>query len=143
MKASITIFIFLIFTACNKSTSESNERDIKNILAGTYWASDFYHYHNCYTFLTDSSGTSKDGQFAWRVPIDSSLITHSDSILYSDEIPFRYTLIDSVLTINYDQKESDRIFYQKNNKDRIFFVSDYEYAYGKEILNLSTIPKHP
>lgn len=136
-------FILLVsLTACNDARQTNNQANVNskmNILKGTLWTSDFYHYHNNYYFITDSTGFSQDGQFLWSTAIDPSLYNNSrDSIGYDDDQPFKYSLKDTVLTIKYSSADNNtindhRIFYlQKGDSDKILFISAYEYSYGHE-----------
>lgn len=131
-------------TACGNSDRENVQKVLKkHLLKGTQWTSDFYHYHNNYYFVTDSTGFSQDGQYLWSTPVEPALYNNSrDSIGYENDEPFRYSFKDTVLIIKYlsagqDTLNGHRVFYlQKSESDKIVFRSDYEYTYGREYLIL-------
>ncbi|MCE3228788.1 MAG: hypothetical protein K0S32_3339 [Bacteroidetes bacterium] len=120
--------ILLMLSACGRRTNAS--------LQGSEWTSNFYHYQNKYYFLTESTGFSKDGQFLWSTLIDPALYNNSrDSIDYSDPVNFTYTLKDTVLTIEYTNGvQEKRVFYKAGDS---LFISEYEYAYGKEGIEMT------
>lgn len=115
-----------------------NNSNIPQTLKGTNWASHFYHYCNFYHFETDSTGYSEDGQMASSLPIDTlALGVSGNEILYGIPEKFKYDITDTVLTINYLTRNPNdtvftRVFYFRPEKSE--WVSEYEYAYGKEYL---------
>src|SRR5262245_26721520 len=114
MRTIVNMILFCsLLSACHHSNNSK-----RTILEGTLWTSDFYHYHNNYYFITDSTGYSQNGQYMWSTPIDPSLYNNSrDSICYDKNDPFKYTLNDTVLTIKYSLTVHDTI-----NDHRIFYL---------------------
>ncbi len=136
---AVSVFTIVLFlsSSCGNLNSPT-ENETKPSLSESVWASEFYYYHNQYFFLTDSTGYSRDGQLAWSCPIDTTALQISgDSILYGDNDTFKYSLIDTVLTIKYQSPNSDGTFYTRvfhRRQSDSAFVSNYEYTYGKEVL---------
>ncbi len=136
----ISTVILFLSASCGQ-TNLGEDSKTKNSLQGTVWASEFYYYRNQYLFETDSTGYSQDGQLAWSTIFGQDISNHipQDSILYFDNDTFKYSLIDSVLIVKYPSADHD-----STNDTRIFhrrlkdcaFVSEYEYAYGREVLYL-------
>lgn len=136
--------LIIILAQCTGNNGETNpEKSVspENLLKGTLWSSDFYHYHNNYYFITDSTGYWQQGQYLWSTPVDPALYNNSrDSIAYNDNSPFKYTLRDTVLTFldinDTTGQKGKSVFYLspvKNGKP--IFVSAEMYAYGSEILH--------
>ena len=133
---SIALIMLVSLTECNENGKFTTNK--KNILKGTLWTSDFYHYHNNYFFETDSTGYSQAGRFAWSCSVDTlAKGISNDSILYDDDKLFRYFLKDSILTIKHfstgrDANNDERIFHLRKYTDTIYFISEYQYSYGRE-----------
>jgi len=113
---------------------------VPKTLEGKSYTSQFYHYCNYYHFKTDSTGFSESGQVAWSCPVDTiSLGISGDEILYAYPQEFKYKIKDTTLTIEYLIQESD-----EDNYQNVFYfrpkyndwISEYEYAYGKECLKV-------
>jgi len=107
-------------------------------LKGKQFSSEFFHYVNYYSFQTDSTGFSENGQLVWSIGLDPDKYTDAmDSVYYEYPAPFRYTIVDSVLTITYTDPE-----HPKTDQFRIFhfncaekqWIGTHEYAYGREYL---------
>lgn len=137
MKICFIIFIFLfVIGSCGIKTNSSTA---PQTLKGTSWTSQFYHYCNYYRFDTDSTGQSESGQVAWSCPVDTlALGISGDHILYENPVAFKYQITDTVLTIEYIDKNSDLViqkdvFYYRS--ERKGWVSNQEYNYGFECLN--------
>lgn len=115
-------------------TAQKSPESLKN----TEWNSQFYHYANFYVFETDSTGYFQDGQVGWSTGIDpQKLVGSEDKVFYNDSVQFTYALKNNVLTITYPQEEDGsemayRIFDFRSEDQH--WVSQYEYAYGKEVL---------
>ncbi len=107
-------------------------------LNGQQFASEFYHYVNYYSFETDSTGFSENGQLFWSIALDTtSRSAAMDSVMYEYPEAFRYSIIDSVLTIEYtspDHPDTDhfRVFHFNCKKKQ--WIGTHEYAYGREYL---------
>jgi hypothetical protein len=131
--------------ACSKQLGEvSAKNDGQQILKleGSQWASDFFYYHNEYLFETATSGRARDGQFIWSTAIDPKEYEGLPDSTYSfqDDKAFKYSLKDSTLKISFIGKDFNshnrhRVFHAKQMKSGdLVFVSEYEYAYGREYL---------
>lgn len=145
----LSIFSFIVLTlfiSCAENagkTKSAQKGPAQNILKGSLWTSEFYHYHNNYYFVTDSTGLSQDGQYLWSTPVDPALYNNShDSITYNETRPFKYSLIDTVLTLSYrtlpqDSITEQRFFYLRNAANNTpYFTSQSQYAYGPERIEL-------
>ena len=107
-------------------------------LKGAQFASEFYHYVNHYSFETDSTGFSENGQLFWSIGLDTTgRSSAQDSVMYANPEPFRYFISDSILTIEYtsaDHPESDQFRIFHFNCSRNQWISTHEFTYGKEHL---------
>ncbi len=138
----IATFVFILgWKGCNflgRIIGNQFSKKYELTLKGTHWTSEFYHYKNKYFFQTDSTGYSEDGQYCWSAPIDPTLYNNSrDSVAYQGPDTFRYSLKDTILILTYgpiDTASNQRIFHLQKDTDGISFVSEYEYAYGTEVL---------
>ena len=132
------ILIVLFFVSYSGLSKKYNISIPPTTLKGTNWTSLFYHYCNNYHFDTDSTGFSEDGQVAWSCPVDTTALGISENeILYSDPQKFKYDISDTILTIEYltwkpNNNVYKRIFFYRPQYDD--WISEYEYAYGKECL---------
>ena len=122
----------------NLVTKTNLNPKVSKILKGTNWTSQFYHYCNYYHFSTDSTGYSEDGQVGWSCPVDSTNLRFSgNEILYENQKNFKYEIVDTTLVIEYlnwrpHNTTYQRVFhYRPKHHD---WISEYEYAYGKECL---------
>jgi hypothetical protein len=131
----------LVIAGCSRPGEAGNaekEYQKKFSLKGTEWVSEFYHYRNKYYFETDSTGYAQHGQFAWSCPVDTiALGITGDSILYSNNEPFRYWLNDTVLQLQFLSAlgPDRRKFYLYMQEEQQRFRSDHEYSYGREYLD--------
>ncbi|MCD6069216.1 MAG: hypothetical protein K0S33_4042 [Bacteroidetes bacterium] len=135
------ILLLGFFAAIHSGSAQKASNNAPVRLKGTHWSSDFFHYHNDYFFVSDSSGYSLNGQWSWSLPDDSAVVNQKDSIIYDKKKDtFRYMLKGNVLSICYypDDGKGDvdcsKVFHLRKQNKRISFVSDYEYVYGKEVL---------
>tara|TARA_Y100001954_G_scaffold231927_1_gene282303 strand:+ start:16 stop:432 length:417 start_codon:yes stop_codon:yes gene_type:complete len=131
---------YILYSICIISLSFTLLNEKVKTLKNTVWSSTFFHYHNEYHFITDSTGYSFDGQRAFSLPLDSSDTDfETDKILYNDSVNFKYKLKDSLLTITYLTKKPKREFKISTLKNNFAFQSLYKYAYGYEYLEKGKI----
>ena len=134
----IKALIFIISLLFLSFGLKYNISTTPHTLKGTTWFSQFYHYCNFYRFETDSTGYKESGQVAWSCPVDTlALGISGDHILYEDPVAFKYEITDTVLVIEYLDKNSNEdhqkelFYYRSEYKD---WISKYEYTYGFEYL---------
>lgn len=114
----------------------SCSRENKVDLLSSCWSSNFYYYHNEYCFLTDSTGLNRDGMLG--IGMGDSTRFYADSVYLGDEVPFTYKLTDTSLIINM-ANQYPREFVKSIDSGKVNFISTFEYAYGREILQEGTI----
>lgn len=129
--------ILLVGLGCT-APKETDTFCAPQTLNGSQFASEFYHYVNYYSFETDSTGFSENGQLFWSIGLDTTgRSSAQDSVMYEYPEPFRYFIVDSVLTIEYtspNHPDTDlfRIFHYNCNQKQ--WIGTHEYAYGREYL---------
>ena len=137
----LAIVISLLSRCSSEKNVETNSESFcaPQTLSETQFSSAFFHYVNYYSFETDSSGFSENGQLVWSIGLDPEKYADAmDSVFYEVPAPFRYSISDSVLTIEYtnpDHPKTDQFRIFHYNCDEKQWIGIHEYAYGREYLN--------